>query len=108
MTRASRIRVAGVQAVLGPTGRASEAQSQSPPAAEALRPIDEAVVASEQGDFRTALRLFRSSFDLVPVPDTLHNVGLCQKALGDLPGAANTLRDDVALSVVPSGLSIAW
>ncbi|MBN1770712.1 MAG: hypothetical protein JXB32_05590 [Deltaproteobacteria bacterium] len=59
--------------------------------------FDEAVAVSEQGDFRSALRLFRASYDLVPVPDALYNIGMCQKALGELPGAANTLRDYVAI-----------
>lgn len=95
MTKALRLLVAAALVVFGPMP--GTAQPQSPAAAEALRLFDEAVAASEQGDFRTALRLFRSSFDLVPVPDALYNVGMCQKALGDLPGAANTLRDYVAL-----------
>jgi hypothetical protein len=83
--------------MLGPAPETARAQPQSPASVEAARLFDEAVVASEQGDFRTALGLFRASFERVPVSDALYNVGMCQKALGDLPGAANTLRDYVAL-----------
>jgi tetratricopeptide (TPR) repeat protein len=58
--------------------------------------FNEGVAASEQGDFAVALESFQESYRLNPLPDVLYNVGMCQKALGDLPAAANTFRDYVA------------
>jgi tetratricopeptide (TPR) repeat protein len=58
--------------------------------------FNEGVAASEQGDFAGALESFQESYRLNPLPDVLYNVGMCQKALGDLPAAANTFRDYVA------------
>jgi hypothetical protein len=63
--------------------------------AQAERLFNDGVAASERGDFQAALRAFQSSYDLNPVPDVLYNIGMCHKALGNAPGAANAFQQYV-------------
>jgi hypothetical protein len=75
------------------------AQTAAPSAAavaEAERLFNDAVAASERGDFAAALTSFQASYQANPLPDVLYNIGMCHKALGDLPAALNTFRDYVA------------
>jgi hypothetical protein len=75
------------------------AQTAAPSAAavaEAERLFNDAVAASERGDFAAALSAFQGSYRLNPLPDLLYNIGMCHKALGDLPAAANAFREYVA------------
>ncbi|MBI5487110.1 MAG: PEGA domain-containing protein [Deltaproteobacteria bacterium] len=80
---------------------AAPAQPTPPPGeaavADAERLYNEGVAATEHEDFAAALRAFEGSYALNPLPDVLYNVGMCQKALGQLPQAANTFREYVTL-----------
>jgi tetratricopeptide (TPR) repeat protein len=80
-----------VAAAILPTTRAA-AQA----AADAQALFDEGVAATQSGDFAAALRAFQAAYHLDPQPDTLYNIGMCHKALGELPAAANAFREYVA------------
>ena len=73
------------------------AQPTDAAVAEAARLFDEAVAATERGDFAAALQAFHASYAANPLPDVLYNVGMCQKALGQFPEAANTFRQYVVI-----------
>ena len=73
------------------------AQPTDAAVAEAARLFDEAVAATERGDFAAALQAFHASYAANPLPDVLYNVGMCQKALGQFPEAANTFRQSVVI-----------
>lgn len=75
-----------------------EAQPSDAAVAEAERLFDQAVGATERGDFAAALRDFQASYAQNPIPDVLYNIGMCHKALGQLPEAANVFRDYVAIA----------
>jgi len=64
--------------------------------ARAARLYDEAVAATDRGDFAGGLSSFMASYALNPLPDVLYNIGMCHKALGELPEALNAFRDYVA------------
>jgi hypothetical protein len=83
--------------VLVPLGAHAQAVPTDAQVAEAERLFDAGVAAVEAGDFQTGLRDFHASFDANPVPDALYNIGMCLKALGDFPAAANAFRDYVTL-----------
>jgi hypothetical protein len=72
-----------------------EAPPSAAAIAEAERHFNEGVAATEQGDFDAAFQAFQASYELNPLPDVLYNIGMCRKALGDLPGAANAFREYV-------------
>lgn len=60
---------------------------------EAHRLFDEGVAAADLGDYRFAFRAFAAAQALDPQPDTLYNIGMCLRALGDPAGATNAFRD---------------
>jgi hypothetical protein len=63
--------------------------------ARAERLYDEGVAATDRGDFAGAISLFQASYALNPLADVLYNIGMCHKALGELPQALNAFRDYV-------------
>jgi tetratricopeptide (TPR) repeat protein len=72
----------------------AEAQSGGPGRAEvpeAQRLFEQGVEMLGQSRFGEALDLFRQSYGLEPQPVVLLNIGMCQKVLGDLPAAHDTL-----------------
>jgi tetratricopeptide (TPR) repeat protein len=91
MKRTAVVLSLAVAAVILPTTRVA---AQVTADAQAL--FDEGVAATQTGDFATALRAFQAAYDLDPQPDTLYNIGMCHKALGELPAAANAFREYVA------------
>lgn len=58
---------------------------------EARRLFEDAVAAIGREAYREALDLFQRSATLVPRPVTTFNIGMCQRALADLPAAYATL-----------------
>jgi hypothetical protein len=63
---------------------------------EARRLFDEGVAAIQSEDYATALDDFTRSQDLNPRPVTMYNIGMCQRALTDFPGAYVTLQTYLA------------
>jgi hypothetical protein len=87
---------AGVGLVVPVYSVAQAAPPTEAAVAEAERLFNEAVAASERGDFAAALSSFQASYGLNPLPDLLYNIGMCHKALADVPAAANAFREYVA------------
>jgi hypothetical protein len=77
---------------------AAPAQPAVSPAdvARAEQLYDEGVAATDRGDFAGAITSFQAAYAINPLPDVLYNVGMCHKALGQLPDALNAFRDYVA------------
>jgi len=70
----------------------AEAQTDSASVDEARRLFDDGVAAIERQAYAEALDLFQQSAALAPRPVTTFNIGMCQRALADLPAAYETMR----------------
>jgi tetratricopeptide (TPR) repeat protein len=70
---------------------AAQAQPSRVEAREARRYFEDGVEALGREDYAAALEAFERSNRLNPKPVTLFNIGMCQRALADLPAALGTL-----------------
>jgi tetratricopeptide (TPR) repeat protein len=70
---------------------AAQAQPSAVEAREARRYFDQGLEAIGHDDYAAALDAFERSNRLNPKPVTLFNIGMCQRALADLPAAYSTL-----------------
>jgi hypothetical protein len=68
------------------------AQMDSAGVGEARQLFDAGVAAVQRQAYADALDLFQRSAALAPRPVTTFNIGMCQRALADLPAAYETMR----------------
>jgi hypothetical protein len=94
----SKLTLVTILFTLSVAGAASAQPTPVSPAdvARAEQLYDEGVAATDRGDFAGAISSFQASYAINPLPDVLYNVGMCHKALGELPAALNAFRDYVA------------
>ena len=59
---------------------------------EARRLFDDGLAAIQREDYPAALELFLQSEALNPKPVTMFNIGMCQRAMADLPASYATLQ----------------
>jgi len=69
------------------------AQSADDPHVEARSLGQQAMQAFRDEDYPTALALLQRSYALDPLPITLYNLGMAQRALFDFPAAVDSLRE---------------
>jgi hypothetical protein len=93
----SKLTLATILFTLSVAGSAPAQPASVGPAdvARAEQLYDEGVAATDRGDFAGAISSFLASYALNPLPDVLYNIGMCHKALGELPQALNAFRDYV-------------
>jgi hypothetical protein len=93
----SKLTLVAILFTLSVAGAAPAQPAVSPAdVARAEQLYDEGVAATDRGDFAGAITSFQASYALNPLADVLYNVGMCHKALGELPAALNAFRDYVA------------